>query len=527
MKKSCLSVVFCIVCFLLQSQLVCSKTLTAEEIRAHQKEFEKFMARGVSAPPLSQTVSFDTYNPMALEQKKYYGFSVDCFFGALTVMEKNGEYNKKNPIPLFRKTMKGLENNEFERETLDVILFYFSRLALDDPSVIQSYQEEFLRSEGLSHSSLMKVLWYAHENRMQQFIRTRFQQASSQEEKESYRELIRNKKFAEIDVDTMPIRDCRDIELLWAEYFVTKNMRAIERIADQVTNNSPDIQKTIIRVEASSSLAQRGGWFEAVKAHCQSRVGSDASGENTWINLIEEMKPLDQGDEIVRCPIGRVPLFGTNGRAMACGAIYPKMDNARPNVLAPYVVECGNILHTRKLLNDWWGITGRYELLTNLEWLLDRGHRGGFNDRVKQVLRLNEQEQAKFISHQPESTRPQWKVVCKYGKQLGKKSILAWDFSRIVLLARFGYEAQYLTPAETCRLAVPVAVELQKTFDSWEDYGQNIAIGRWYWRGRKEDGESVQNAVNALLTEEDSPWKTYAWDMPLPSLKRKNVNNSD
>jgi hypothetical protein len=56
---------------------------------------------------------------------------------------------------------------------------------------------------------------------------------------------------------------------------------------------------------------------------------------------------------------------------------------------------------------------------------------------------------------------------------------------------------------------------LQKTFGSWEEYGEDFWIGRWYWRAREEDRDKAKKAVDTLLNDDGSPWKKYAWEMPM------------
>lgn len=461
-----------------------------------------------------ESITFNTFDPDFLDKKCDLGFATDQFFGSLAVMEANGQIAKKDPIPLFRKTMKGMEINEFDEETIDIVLFYFSRLAVKNPMLIETYKKELEQSKGFPAAMLARILWYTQDKQIRQSFQNAYQSANTQEEKEYYRELFRKKDFAHIQVDTMPITRSQDIELLWAEYFITKSMRPIERIADQIIHTL-DIKKIIISVEASSSLAQRGGWFPKVRQYCLSRAESENENRDIWDNIVKRLRGHGSGKEEIYYPIDRVTLADKEARALAFCAIYTKMDPGRTDVLAPYSLDGDYIEYTRGLLDESWGVYGRYELLTSMEWLVNGGHREGFLAKGQKIKTLSKQQVATFISRQDSASHTQWEIVSQYGEKFNEKSILAWDFSRFMLLARTGYEAQYLTAEEVCSLIVPAGIILQETFDSWQEYGENFVVGRWYWRGREEDHQKARKSVDALMRDVDSPWKKYSWDMPM------------
>ena len=66
-------------------------------------------------------------------------------------------------------------------------------------------------------------------------------------------------------------------------------------------------------------------------------------------------------------------------------------------------------------------------------------------------------------------------------------------------------------------MIMPVAKDLQKTFDSWEDLGSNYLIGRSYWSYEEQEksGDATQDAFDRLVDMKSSPWNIYAWDMNL------------
>lgn len=471
---------------------------------------------GASPQTAQETIVFDTFQATALDKKREYGLGIDQFFGALVRMQKAGQHSRENPMPLLQKTLAGLSNNDYDSDTLKIILFYFSRLALKNPPVIQAYKEELLKSDDFSSAMLSIILWYARDREMQTAFRQVVQESVNPRTRELLREIYQDRTFINILPETMPIKSCQDIEILWAEYFIKGDLKAIERIAEQVTARDEDLQQALISVEAGSSLAQRGGWFGQVRAMCESKQ-AESSGRDRqiWTDIIGRMKPLGDGTEVVNWPIKRIKLNGKEGRAMACEAVFPKKNDGLTDVLGAYSLKADNIRQTRKILFDYWFNGGRFELLMSMEGLATGGHRASFDRDVKQIVKLNDSQRELFISRQPLLSWPRWRIVCDYGPRLGSKSILAWDLSRICMLGRFGYEAQYLTPQEVYRVSIPAAIVLQQTFASWEDYGENFWIGRWYWRAEEKDRDEAKKAVEALLTEEKGPWKKYPWGMPM------------
>lgn len=493
----------------------CGQTKNSPEVQEKIDAFESDrMGEGANN---STTVTFDTFQLQALNQKREYGFSIDQFLGSVAMAGQVGQDIRKNPIPLLRKTLTGLSVNGVDEDTVNLVLFYFSRLAIKNPSLLDMYRKELDASNGSQSWPIMLILWYAHDEGAQTYLRNAAQATDDPEEKQIYKELFMNRKWADIDAESMPIRKCMDIEMLWAEYFITGEMTAIERIADQVTAKDGDIQEALLCVEAMSSLAQRGGWFDEIRSFCELRQTKATGREKElWEDILGRMKTLGDGTEVVKCPLQRIELSGKEGRAMACQAVFPKMDNnGRLNALGAYLLDGESVKHTRMILNEWWTEGGRFELLMSMEWLANEGHRTEFGQRSRQIANRDEQQRELFVSKQPKSSQAEWGIVCEYGPRLGAKTIMAWDLSRICMLGRFGYEAQYLTPLEIYRISIPTAIILQKTFDSWEEYGENFWIGRWYWRAREVDRDRAKKAVEALLAEEGSPWKKYAWEMPM------------
>ena len=176
----------------------------------------------------------------------------------------------------------------------------------------------------------------------------------------------------------------------------------------------------------------------------------------------------------------------------------------------------------RKSLATWWDIHNREDLIDTLKWIDSGGHRKNF-DMLSRVLLTATPDQITEIKARvgdaPEMIH-QIDIVLKYGKQFGRKSIIAWDYDRYISICGWGYIAGYLTEDEAWTLIMPVAQSLQYTFDSWEDLGLNHVIGRQFWslEQSKARGGVTEQADQYLLTDTASPWLTIHWLLDLDSV---------
>ena len=222
------------------------------------------MTSGAAESPAG-SVTYDTFKPAALGAKHPHGFGLDSFFGAAVLMERSGQHSKTNPFPLLDKTIEALKNNEFEEKAFDVIVFYFARLVWSTPAVLDAFKQRWVRADGVADDLLVHILYYAQEKEIMSWVQTTYRETKSVEQKETLRELLKKRNTVKINVATFPVGACSDIEMLWAEYLATRDLRAVQRIVAEVTGEKTDPQGTLVRVAAASSLAQRAGWFEDVK----------------------------------------------------------------------------------------------------------------------------------------------------------------------------------------------------------------------------------------------------------------------
>ena len=216
----------------------------------------------------------------------------------------------------------------------------------------------------------------------------------------------------------------------------------------------------------------------------------------------------------------QTPVDGEKGWALGCGAMLMERNFSRHDILAAEEITPRAVRRYKKLLSSWWDTHNRAELLETLVWLDEEGgHRKLLDTIGREVSEMSEEQFKSTLAMYGSDVENRQKLIIarRYYKYLGDKGILGWDYTRYIAVCRWGYTAGYITEQEAWDKIMPVAGKLQKTFDSWEDLGENYLIGRQFWSYRQTQisGDLFQRAFQRLMSEEDSPWNKYPWDMNL------------
>ncbi len=156
---------------------------------------------------------------------------------------------------------------------------------------------------------------------------------------------------------------------------------------------------------------------------------------------------------------------------------------------------------------------------------IDRGGDRHYFDLLgKSIVEEGKDKCAAFEAYLIKNNQPealyQFRIIEKYYGAVKEKNILAWDYARYIALCRWGYQAGYITEDEEWQKIMPVARLLQKTFDSWDDLGQDYLIGRKYmsYDGKFSDNYLFEAAYKHLCTDKSSLWHRYSWEMVLGDL---------
>jgi Protein of unknown function (DUF1266) len=222
-------------------------------------------------------------------------------------------------------------------------------------------------------------------------------------------------------------------------------------------------------------------------------------------------------------------LSGPKGWAVGCSAVLMERNHSRIDTLATNKMTEVEVNDIRRLLDEWWGIKTKEDLLDTLYWLETEGHRQRFDRVAARIVFLTDEQYKAVVNAagDDKESLQEMRIVKKYAVPLRKKGILGWDYCRYINLCRWGYTIGLLSEEEAWEKIMPIARKLQDTFDSWEDLGCNYLIGFQFWSYKQmvETGPAVEDAIQRLVDMPSSPWNKYPWNMNLDSDKDANDVN--
>lgn len=93
---------------------------------------------------------------------------------------------------------------------------------------------------------------------------------------------------------------------------------------------------------------------------------------------------------------------------------------------------------------------------------------------------------------------------------------LIWDYGRALMLYRWGHMVGWLTEEYCWERMLPLALDIQRRYTSWQDMATCYLQGRRLWSGGggKPQAE-YERLIEDLGTEPRSPWNLVPWDLDL------------
>ena len=204
--------------------------------------------------------------------------------------------------------------------------------------------------------------------------------------------------------------------------------------------------------------------------------------------------------------------------AIACSAQLFKQNGEGVYSLSGDEQTEASIQREKKLLREWWGVESREALLSVLEGQLNSGH----NSLWMQYDALRKDPASNLISlissgEDGSQNIVRMELVRQYGDKFGSRGLKAWDLCRYICLCRWGYRVGWLTESEAYSHMMPVARDLQRTYASWEQMGEEYLIGRKFWNNSHylSNQAKTDEVLHELLTSPDSPWVNLPWNTNL------------
>lgn len=138
------------------------------------------------------------------------------------------------------------------------------------------------------------------------------------------------------------------------------------------------------------------------------------------------------------------------------------------------------------MLRHFWSIQGRTHkerntrALQTLTWLKDKGHR-------------------------TEATSE------------NSLDLLAWDYGRLIYVARMCVHAGFLEEKDAWNWIIPAAHTLQNSYTSWSNYANHFMRGRLWWAS--EEDIRLRKVIEHLLIDLNSPWVRLKWKTHLEIIE--------
>ena len=179
----------------------------------------------------------------------------------------------------------------------------------------------------------------------------------------------------------------------------------------------------------------------------------------------------------------------------------------------------------KEALAGGWGIYDRKDVEDTLEDLLEEGHRKQYKEAVSElkkaeILELSSGEAMVEIAGYDSLSEEE---VCKYQtayeayQKYGENGIDGWDYCRALLILGDCYQAEYINLEECLDLSLPIAQELQKTYENWDGVAESYLYGYSFWKGERTDDYDSQKrweVYEELKNMESGPY-TVPYDTKL------------
>ncbi|MBW8485296.1 DUF1266 domain-containing protein [Actinomadura parmotrematis] len=107
-------------------------------------------------------------------------------------------------------------------------------------------------------------------------------------------------------------------------------------------------------------------------------------------------------------------------------------------------------------------------------------------------------------------------VLADPGLRANTGRFLIWDYSRALMLYRWGHMAGWLTERYCWDRMLPLARDIQRGYGSWQDMATCYLQGRRLWSGADEEARAEYDRLMEELTGDSlSPWNLVPWDLDL------------
>jgi len=224
----------------------------------------------------------------------------------------------------------------------------------------------------------------------------------------------------------------------------------------------------------------------------------------------------------VTIPIERpITLADQHAHALAFSAIIASLNREPLTVLSEGPVSAEHRQSTLNFLADnGWNIKSREDLLENLAWIENGGHRKAFWELRERLKLMPIEKFTTELVREGQTKNDFYRLlIAAMSLRAPPRStleIIAWDFGRYINLCRWGYVGGYFSEQETWERIMPVARFLQASFASWDEFSSDYLRGREFWSitETEKNGDAMRDTAK-FLAGTGQPWSKESWPLSL------------
>ena len=263
--------------------------------------------------------------------------------------------------------------------------------------------------------------------------------------------------------------------------------------------------------ELAQELVQAGADINAVDNQGETaltRAGD--SGDSDLVNFLTGNGAKRTDLHIIPRLNPVAPLVPARAWALAIGGMYTQQSELDHRILGGGEKPD----RARKMLKNWWRITGKASLLRELDDLPQHGHHEVYQTEGVKLTAMSPDEFQNYLTQHPDHEYQIESAKESYLKWKDR-SALAWDLCRTSMLINEGYAAHYISEKEAWDRLMPLARQTQRGFASWHEMADNFLDGRKIWA--TDPKSDIPPCTKLLLNPNDpnSPWNYLPWTTDL------------
>ncbi len=237
---------------------------------------------------------------------------------------------------------------------------------------------------------------------------------------------------------------------------------------------------------------------------------------------------LRKGKRVVRRVAGAIsgPKYNSNSglspeekRAVSVSAIYSVQQAAFVDSLETGLPKS----EYNHILSEWWGIENESDARGQLNSLNEEAYNYFFPSIYKALsqdeLPIEDYLKSQFSVHKDYIKALELAVNLKECiRELKADNVIdtvedlssfgpgAWDYGRLVFVARLCFDAGYLNQEEAMKIINDAYKKAKSNYSNWEDFAKSYVIGRAMWGGINSSNNGITSIAQDLLNDVESPW---------------------